>query len=42
MAQSFTTTGFAVVCTSCGSDANTESFTGREFGVYFNFVFLTG
>jgi len=42
MAESFTRTGFAVVCTSCGSDANAESFTGREFEVYLNFAPLTG
>ena len=42
MAQSFTRTGFAVVCTSCGSDANAESFSGREFEVYWNFAPLTG
>ena len=42
MAQSFTRSGFAVVCTSYGSDANAESFTGREFEVYLNFAPLTG
>lgn len=42
MAQSFTRTGFAVVSTSCGSDANAESFTGREFEVYLTFAPLTG
>jgi hypothetical protein len=42
MAQSFTRTGFAVVCTSCGSDANAVRFTGREFEVYLNFAPLTG
>ena len=42
MTQSFTRTGFAVVCTSCGSDANAESFTGREFEVCLNFARQTG
>ena|SRR6476661_6992828 len=42
MAQSFTGTGFAVVCTSCGSDANAVRFTGRVFEVYLNFAPLTG
>ena len=42
MVQSFTRTGFAVVFTSCGSDANAVRLTGREFEVYFNFAFLTG
>ena len=42
MAQSFTGTGFAVVCTSCGSDANAVRLTGREFEVYLIFAPLTG
>ena len=42
MAQSFTRTGFAVVFTSCGSDANAVRLTGKEFEVYFNFASLTG
>jgi len=42
MAESFARTGFAVVCTSCGSDANAESFTGKEFEVYLKFAPLTG
>ena len=42
MAQSFTRTGFAVVFTSGGSDANAVRLTGREFEVYFNFGSLTG
>ena len=42
MAESFTGTGFAVVCTSCGSDANAVRPTGREFEVYLNFAPLTG
>ncbi len=42
MVQSFTRTGFAVVCTSWGSDANAVRLTGREFEVYLNFAFLTG
>ena len=37
MAESFTRTGFAVVCTSEQSDANAESFTGIEFEVYLEF-----
>ena len=42
MGQSFTRTGFAVVCTSWGSDANSVRYTGREFEVYLNLAFLTG
>ena len=42
MAQSFTRTGFAVVCTSWGSDANAVRLTAREFEVYLNFAPLTG
>ena len=42
MAESFTRTGFAVVCTSCGSDANAVRLTGKEFEVYLNFAPLTG
>ena len=42
MAESFTRTGFAVVCTSWGSDANAVRFTGREFEAYLNFAPLTG
>src|SRR4028119_539650 len=42
MAESFTRTGFAVVCTSGGSDANAVRFTGREFEVYLDFAPLTG
>ena len=42
MVQSFTRTGFAVVCTSCGSDANAVRLTGREFEVYWNLASLTG
>jgi len=42
MAESFTRTGFAVVCTSGGSDANAVRFTGREFEVNLNFAPLTG
>ena len=42
MAESFTGTGFAVVCTSWGSDANAVRYTGREFEVYLNFAPLTG
>jgi hypothetical protein len=42
MVQSFTRTGFAVVCTSWGSDANSVRLTGKEFEVYFNFASLTG
>ena len=42
MPESFTRTGFAVVCTSCGSDANAVRFTGKEFEVYLNFAPLTG
>ena len=37
MAESFTRTGFAVVSASLGSDANAESFAGREFEVYLKF-----
>ena len=37
MAENFTRTGFAVVCTSERSDANAESFTGRQFEVYLEF-----
>ncbi len=42
MAQSFTRTGFAVVFTSGGSDANAVRLTGKEFEVYLNFASLTG
>ena len=42
MAQSFTRTGFAVVCTLWVSDANAVRLTGREFEVYLNFALLTG
>ena len=42
MAESFTRTGFAVVCMSWGSDANAVRLTGRKFEVYLNFAFLTG
>ncbi len=42
MAESFTRTGFAVVCTSCGSDANAVRLTGRVFEAYLNFAPLTG
>ena len=42
MAQSFTGSGFAVVCTSWGSDANAVRLTGRVFEVYLNFAPLTG
>jgi hypothetical protein len=42
MAEGFTRTGFAVVCTSCGSDANAVRLTGKEFEVYLNFAPLTG
>ena len=42
MPESFTRTGFAVVCTSWGSDANAVRLTGREFEVYLNFAPLTG
>lgn len=42
MVQSFTRTGFAVVCTSWGSDANAVRLTGTEFEVYWNLDSLTG
>ena len=42
MAQSFTRTGFAVVCTSWVSDANAVRLSGKEFEVYLNFALLTG
>jgi len=42
MAESFTGTGFAMVCTSWGSDANAVRFTGRVFEAYLNFAPLTG
>jgi hypothetical protein len=42
MAESFTRTGFAVVCTCRGSDANAESFTGNGFEAYLKFTPLTG
>ena len=42
MAESFTRTGFAVVCTCKWSDANAENFTGTGFEVYLNFAPLTG
>jgi hypothetical protein len=37
MAENFTRTGFAVVCTSERSDANAESFAGSGFEVYLEF-----
>ena len=37
MAESFTRTGFAVVCTWKRSDANPESFAGSGFEVYLEF-----
>jgi hypothetical protein len=42
MTQSFTGTGFAVVCTSCGSDADAVRFTVKKFEAYLNFALLTG
>ena len=42
MPERFTRTGFALVCTSGGSDANAVRYTGREFEVYLNFAPLTG
>jgi hypothetical protein len=37
MAESFTRTGFAVVCTYCCLDANAETFAGTGFEVYLEF-----
>jgi hypothetical protein len=42
MLEKLIRTRFAVVCTSCGSDANAVRLTGREFEVYLNFAPLTG
>lgn len=42
MAENFITTRFAVLCTSCASDANAVRFTGKEFEAYLNFAQLTG
>ena len=42
MAESFTRTGFEVVCTSKVPDANTASFTRSGFEVFLKFTPLTG
>jgi hypothetical protein len=41
VAENFTKSGFAVLFTLCGSDANAVIFTGREFEAYLNFASLT-
>jgi len=41
MAENLTRTGFAVLFTSCGSDANAVRFTRREFEAYLKFIRLT-